>query len=852
MTRPLPAALLALLFSLTTQTVSAQTLVVGIYENEPKVYTNNEGKPAGLFIDLLQAMAPLEGWQLDYRQCEWQQCLSLLKEGKIDIMPDVAWSVERAQTFDFHRLPVTQSWSQIYTRTDVPLPHLQALEGKRVALLKGSIQENSFRELMQGFNLHYQPVSVASMIQGMQQVQQGHADALVTNSFFGALHDQEFQLTPSPLIFNPVNLYYAFGKGQHETVRQTIDWHLSDWQHTTDSPYFMALKKAMSPEPLMVIPEWLRPLVAVLGGAILMLIPALLFTRWQVHRRTAELRQTHDRFTLLQEHSNVILYTLTLDNRQQITDVWVSDNIQRILGWHCPEDCSVRWWEAHLHPEDHNRAVAFMPPLREQGALTTEYRLADAQGHYHTLLDSMRLVQNNGQQQVLGSWTDVTEAREQSSLLEYLSHTDPVTDLPNRTRFIQQLEQATTHAKTHQQALALLILDVADFRSINDSFGHPVGDELLRLVGRRLQERLRDGDLLARLGGDEFGVLLSPITLSSDAALVATDLLSCLQSPVTLSSGQNLHIAASIGISLYPEHGDSARLLMQHADAALYRAKQEGKNRWYVYRNELTDEIRTRLMLENQLRWALEAGHFVLHYQPQTDITSGRITGAEALIRWQDPHAGMVTPASFIPVAESSGLILSLGQWVLHEACRQGRAWLDAGLPPITLAVNVSSRQFHQEGFVQQVRKTLQDTGFPPHLLELELTESILLADEDTTLAILHQLRAAGIRLAIDDFGTGYSSLSYLKRFPLDVLKIDKSFVDHLPHDRHDGAIASAIIAMGHILDFSVLAEGVENDAQLAFLRAKGCDSYQGYLKSRPLPATEFVALLAQASATKE
>lgn len=851
MTRP-RLALIALTLGLTCQSVSAQTLVVGVYENEPKVYTSAEGQPAGLFIDLLQAMAPLEGWQLDYRQCQWQQCLDLLKAGKIDIMPDVAWTSERAQEFDFHRLPVTQSWSQIYTRTSAPLHRLEDLQGKRVALLQASIQENSFRELMRGFHLDYQSVGVSSMMQGMQRVQQNQADAFVTNSFFGARHDDEFQLMPSPLIFNPVNLYYAFAKGRHESLRQAIDWHLSDWQHTPDSPYFLALKKATSPEPLMVLPEWLRPLLGLLTGAILLLIPSLLFTRWQVSRRTVELRQANERFTLLQAQSNVILYTMTLSKHQQIVDVWVSDNIQRILGWHCPEECSLGWWEANIHPDDRTRVIAFMTPLLAQGQLTQEYRLANAQGEYRVLIDTMRLVEENNQRQILGSWTDVTENREQASLLQYLSHTDPVTGLPNRTHFIQQLEQATAQAQQQQQQLALLILDVADFRSINDSFGHPVGDELLRLVGQRLPEQLRTDDLIARLSGDEFGMLLSPITLTSDAIHVAQNLLGNLRVPFHLSSGQVLHVSASVGISLYPEHGDSARLLMQNADAALYRAKQEGKNRLFLYRNELTEEVRSRLELENQLRWALESGHFVLHYQPQTDIASDRIIGAEALIRWQDPNAGMVSPASFIPVAESSGLIISLGQWVLHEACRQGRAWLDAGLPPMTLAVNVSSRQFHQETFVQQVRKTLEETSFPAHLLELELTESILLSDEDTTLAILHQLRAAGIRLAIDDFGTGYSSLAYLKRFPIDVLKIDKSFVDHLPHDRHDGAIASAIIAMGHILDFSVLAEGVENDEQLAFLRDKGCDSYQGYLKSRPLPAAEFVALLAQASAIKE
>ncbi len=443
----------------------------------------------------------------------------------------------------------------------------------------------------------------------------------------------------------------------------------------------------------------------------------------------------------------------------------------------------------------------------------------------------------------VGVFADISKIKHTESQIEFLAHHDPLTRLPNRLLLLSQLEHDIRVAQLQNCRLALLMLDLDRFKDVNDSFGHGAGDELLQQVARRIHTRLRRTDTVARLGGDEFTVMLQNIEQPEDAAMIANGLIDVLARPWQLSNGAEVRIGASIGISIFPDHGTATDELLQHADAALYQAKSEGRGCFRYFSRSLTRAARERIELDARLHRALQQNELRVHFQPQVDIGSGRIIGAEALVRWQDPQQGLIPPLRFIPVAEATGLIGAIGEWVLRETCRQGQEWRAAGLPPLTLAVNLSPRQFLHGDIVATVSAILAETGFPAERLELELTESALMERQEELVALLNRLRAIGVRLAIDDFGTGYSSLAYLKRFPLDVLKIDKGFVDDIPHGQDDVAIASAIIAMGHSLGFQVLAEGVETDEQLAFLQSLGCDLYQGYLKSRPLPADEFARL---------
>lgn len=444
----------------------------------------------------------------------------------------------------------------------------------------------------------------------------------------------------------------------------------------------------------------------------------------------------------------------------------------------------------------------------------------------------------------VGIVTDISHLKASEAKLEFLANHDSLTLLPNRRLFSSRLQRSLKLACRHNRKLALLMLDLDRFKDVNDSFGHIAGDELLQLVSHRLTSRLRDTDTLARLGGDEFVVLLEDINEKDDAARVANQIVESFSQPLKLDNGAEVRTGASIGISLYPENGDNPEALLQQADTALYHAKEQGRGQYSYYTDQLTYEARNRLAMEASIQQACEKGDLRLHFQPQVNIQTGQMIGAEALVRWQDPDRGMIPPGEFIPIAENSGLIRLIGAWVLGEACRQGREWLDAGLPIGRLSVNVSPVQLRHGDLVTTLKAILSQTGFPSEKLTLELTESALMKNEEDVQDVLAKLRELGVKLDIDDFGTGYSSLAYLKHFPLDGLKIDKSFVDDIEHNTDDQAIAKTIVAMGKALGLSVLAEGVETPGQMELLRELGCDFYQGYLKSRPLAPFHYRQLM--------
>lgn len=444
----------------------------------------------------------------------------------------------------------------------------------------------------------------------------------------------------------------------------------------------------------------------------------------------------------------------------------------------------------------------------------------------------------------IGAMIDITKRKAAEDEIKHLAYYDTLTGLPNRRLLQEHLKRAITVDRRSSKQFALLMLDLDRFKAVNDSLGHLAGDELLQQVAARITARLRESDMVARLGGDEFVVLLNNINQADAAARVAKEIIATLSTPFCLSQSDDVQIGASIGIGLYPQHGDSYETLMDNADAAMYQAKEAGRGCFAYFSDDLTLAARERIALETRLRNAIGQQELRVFFQPQVDIATDRIVGGEALVRWQDPINGLVSPRSFIPIAEETGLIVELGAWVLRETCRQGRQWLDAGLPLLTLAVNVSPYQFRRGDICALVTAVLAETGFPAKQLELEITESGLMENQENATAILNSLREQGVRFAIDDFGTGYSSLAYLKHFPLDVLKIDKSFIDDIPFQQDDMEIAATIVAMGHILGFKVLAEGVETQDQLAFLQEKGCDMYQGYIKSKPLVAHEFAEFL--------
>ena len=528
--------------------------------------------------------------------------------------------------------------------------------------------------------------------------------------------------------------------------------------------------------------------------------------------------------------------------------LYVNPAFERLTGYSSDEvigrDCSFLQGEDRAQPAIQEIRAAIRDQ-RDGHALLRNYR-KDGSLYWNDLhITPVRDPESGRVTHFVGVQHDVTEAKHYQDELEHQANHDALTGLPNRNLLNDRLEQAVIQARRRQTTLTVALLDLDQFKQINDSLGHGSGDRVLKIVAERLAACVREGDTVARLGGDEFVVVLSGQDSDEGAIQVIERIVRSIGEPV-ITDGRELVVTCSIGVASYPSHGADAETLLRNADSAMYGVKHQARDGVQFYSTEMNARIGDRLALTSALRRALERKEFELHYQPQIDLTTGRIFGAEALIRWRQPSLGIVYPEAFIPAAEESGLIEAIGTWTLQTACRQNQRWQEAGLPPVTVAVNLSARQFRRRGVVASVAQILRESRLKPAWLELELTESMMMHSVEEVIETLEELKALGVQVTVDDFGVGYSSLNYLKRFPVDRLKIDRSFVQDIGSDPDDAAIAQAIVALGRSLQMHVVAEGVESSFQLACLRDVGCDEAQGYYFSRPLPAAQFELLLAR------
>jgi len=489
-----------------------------------------------------------------------------------------------------------------------------------------------------------------------------------------------------------------------------------------------------------------------------------------------------------------------------------------------------------VHPDDRRR-IRDARRRAAEGHYDEIYRVICVDGRLRWLHDRAFPVrdQQGDIVRIAGIAEDITDRRSVEERIAHASLYDALTSLPNRVQFHQRLTQALTEEAG--QGLAVLLIDADHFKKINDTLGHASGDELLKQLTERLLQTVRPDDVVARMGGDEFAMMFNPISGVEYVERVATNILEAMRQPC-LFDGEEVHLGISIGIALAGRDGADADTLLRNADAAMYSAKNAGRNTYRLYRPEMTVRAVELLKLENNLRRAIERKEFSLHYQPKARIVGGQVIGFEALLRWQHPVRGLVSPVEFIPVLEETGLIVPVGEWVIREVCSQLRAWEKHGMGNFTVAINVSARQFSEGAFAARVKRILDEEMIDPRMIELEITESVLMAGAEDAIGTLQTLKLLGMAISVDDFGTGYSSLSYLKRFPLDALKIDRSFVRDIPDDLDDAAITRTIISMAHGLRLKVIAEGVERPEQMRFLADHGCDFIQGYLLSKPMPAS--------------
>jgi diguanylate cyclase (GGDEF)-like protein/PAS domain S-box-containing protein len=517
-----------------------------------------------------------------------------------------------------------------------------------------------------------------------------------------------------------------------------------------------------------------------------------------------------------------------------LTDV--NDALLEMLGYAREEMVGSKVLE-YVPPEWHQIMIDYMREGRED---PYEAEVVHKNGHKIAVELIVKTVVIGGETHRLGAVHDITARKHTEARIQYLAHHDMLTGLPNRAYLTERLGTILALARRHGTLVAIMFIDLDDFKVVNDTLGHHVGDALLKQVAARIKEVLREADMVSRLGGDEFLVILADLAATQDAGKVADKLLQTISAPMAFE-GEQVRARASIGISVFPRDGDNADDLIRHADAAMYNAKEHGRGRIRYYTPGLSSEGAETLARESRLREALRRGEFVLFYQPQLSVADSRLVGIEALVRWRHPERGLTDPSEFIEFAETRGLIDEIGEYVLREACRQNKAWQQAGYAALPISVNVSAVQFRRGDLVAGVKRVLEETGLESRYLELELTESLLM-DNEIVGSALAGLRALGVRITIDDFGTGYSSLSYLKRYPIDKLKIDRSFIEDLGVDADNRAIAVAIINLAKTLKLTTLAEGIERQEQLDFLRAQGCDEFQGYLAGNPVSAEEFAA----------
>ena len=559
-------------------------------------------------------------------------------------------------------------------------------------------------------------------------------------------------------------------------------------------------------------------------------------------RRTDEARRkTERRFQALIENSADAIVLLDAEGAV----VYRSPSTMRLLGYSDEERAGRSVLEL-VHPEDVEALEAALAECAKAPGVPVAFqcRARDRGGAWKILDGSLNdLTADAAIGAIVVNCRDITARREAEQRLAYLAQFDSLTGLANRDLFEDRLEQMLAQARRNDWLVGALIVNLDRFKIVNDTLGHDAGDELLVQAARRLSEAMRAGDTLARLGADEFAAALSNLARADDASLIAQKMLAALARPFDVQ-GQQVYVSGSLGIALYPDDGARGDVLLKNADAAKHRVKEQGRNAFQFYLPEMNERAAHRLEVETALRGALGRGEFALHYQPKVDLASGAIGGFEALLRWRQPDRGLIAPARFIPILEDTGLIVPVGDWVMANVCAQVKAWRRQGVVDRPVAVNLSARQFQQPGLDSAIAHVIEETGVDPRLIDLEITETLLMRDAEQAARVLKTLKSYGVRIAVDDFGTGYSSLAYLKRFPLDALKIDRAFVRDVTTDPDDAAIAIAIIGLGHSLKLKVIAEGVETQAQLRFLREHGCDEIQGYVFAQALPAEDCARLV--------
>ncbi|WP_223788666.1 EAL domain-containing protein [Marinicella meishanensis] len=819
-----------------------KTYRIGYFDTPPLQFRNDKlNQPDGLAIEILNKMAEEHGFTIDWVYGDFPDLMAMMKAKRLDALPSLGYSVQRSEFLDYPKTNFSNVWGQVFLSSDSKIESLFDLDGKTIALLENGVNGLNFINQCEQFEVDCRYVYGKSYAEVFQMVANKSADAAVSNNLAGLDFQQDYNLLVSSIIFNPFKVFVTTPKGTNAELLAAYDQTLGRWKQEPDSFYYQARSKWTLAQEDNTIPSWIwYSLLGLLIFGLVTMVAAVLFKR-QVKYQVTKLMQ---REIQLNQVINIVPHMI-FANDYEGKIILANENACQFFGIDKDDIESKNIYSILRSNANFENLINY---TTSSNPFNTEVVAKDITGTTKTLM--MSKVPYSGRQDLEPAMVtvgvDISQVKAYEEEILYMAHYDSLTDLPNRELLKDRLKSSLARAKQFNHVGGILHIDLDNFKNINDSQGHQVGDKLIKKVALRIKSCVGPGDTLARLGGDEFIIELPElknelVTAEKQAIEVAGMVLKKLKQPIGIE-GNHYHITASVGIVIYPRDGNHQSVLLQRADTAMFEAKIKGRNRIQVFEEGIESRVKKNHQLENDLRLALKNNEINVLYQPVVDAETETIVGSEVLLRWQHPTEGEIMPTEFIPIAEQAQLILEIGYWTIEEACKQIIKWKDRAQRPFFLAVNLSVIQIRDRNFLERVTALIHQYKIPKDYLEFEVTESILLSENQRSIEIINQLKLLGIKLSIDDFGTGYSSFDYIRKLPLDKIKIDKSFIKDVPADTSSTTIVKTILKMAEEMQLEVVAEGVETATQIAFLKQHHCQYFQGYYFSKPKTEAQLLA----------
>lgn len=818
-----------------------RSLRVAMFPAPPIMMIDEDGTNSGFMVELLEEIAAQENWDIQWVRLKWHQVIPKTLNQQIDLIPFIAYSEERAEYLDYNEEGVLTGWGQVYVHQQENVPsNIIDLSGKTLGIIKGEVYGIKITKLCVLFEIQCDFIEVNSYEDAFELLEKRAVTGIVTSNLISYNFEDDFKLQKTPIVFEPRKVLFATAKNSHSDILATIDRYTRLWRFDKQSPYYQ-IKNKYLPDITedTTVPSWLIYSLLIIIALLFLSALIVILLRRQVKAQTQDMEDQSDQIRQIINLVPHMIFATNANGKLILANRFAANffgiKMSDIEGA-CQTDLTTQNPKASNLFEDEQLLLR-----KDAHVIQREVETHSIEEQKVTLkVSKVPFVTRYSRiPSIVTVGVDITASKEYERQIQHMAQHDSLTELPNRLLLNDRIHQSLALTQRYDQSGAILFIDLDYFKNINDSLGHVAGDNLLKKVAHRLQGLVRDGDTVARLGGDEFIVQLNQ--LSGDS-LKAEEVACKIAEKINFTLAQEYDVnnhklfsTASIGIVIFPRDANTEESIIQRADTAMYYAKSMGRNRYAMFKKAMEKAVVRKHILEKELRKALKESRLLLRFQPQITSIDHQFMGAEALLRWNHPAEGIISPSEFIPIAEENHLIIPIGEWVLKQACYQIKHWLDNhGVSPF-ITVNLSVVQIRNSDLVGYIGKLLKETRIPPHLLELEVTETVLLHEARISIDVLQELKKLGVKLSIDDFGTGYSSLNYLKKLPLDKLKIDRSFVKDIPGDPDSETIIRTVIGMSHDLGLEVIAEGVETEEQLNYLANERCTLFQGFYFDPPI-----------------